>query len=102
MPDTTEIIEAITKMHNAFDGNLDKVYTEIKGCNKRVTEIETALEVKKALCKKKKEDETKQKNFWRPIVRGITLAGTIALFAIAWEYMKILWGKVKGILDLVQ
>lgn len=102
MADTPVIIKAITDMHGSFNTSLDKVYTEIKGCNKRVTDIETALEVKKALCKKKKEDEAKQKNFWRPIIRGITLTGTIALFAIAWEYMKILWEKVKDILDLVQ
>ena len=102
MPDTTKIIEAITKMHSSFDGSLDKVYTEIKGCNSRVTEIETALAIKKARCEEKKKEEIKRGNFWRPVVRGITLAGTIALFAIAWEYIKTLWGKVKDILDLIQ
>ena len=101
MADTPTIIGAITAMHTAFDKNLDKVYTEIKGCNKRVTEIETALAIKKARCEEKKKEETKRENFWRPIVRGVTLAGTLALFAIAWGYTKALWEKVKDILDLV-
>jgi hypothetical protein len=47
MPDTPAIIKAITDMHTSFDLSLDKVYVEIKNCNSRVTEIETALEVKK-------------------------------------------------------
>ena len=102
MPDTPKIIEAITKMHGSFDKSLDKVYTEIKGCNNRVTEIETALAIKRGICKEKEKREKGQKKLWQPVVRGVTLAGTIALFAIAWDYIKILWGKIKVILDLVQ
>lgn len=98
MPDTVAILKAITKMHSSFDSSLDKVYAEIKGCNIRVTEIETALAVKKALCKKKKEDEKEEqektketRSFWRSILRMLSVAGIIALCALVWGKLIALW-----------
>lgn len=101
MPDTAKIIKAITDMRESINDSFGKVYVEINGCSNRVTEIETALEVKKALCKKKKEDDKKEqdskkenRDFWKPIIRIITIAGFFALLSIAWE-------KIKAVLDLV-
>ena len=95
MPDTAKIIKAITDMHSSVNDSFEKVYVEIKGCDKRVTEIETALEVKKALCKERKEKEKVQRDFWKPAIRTITIAGILALLALA-------WAKIKAVLDLVQ
>lgn len=98
MADTTAIIKAINDMHKAFDLSLKEVYTEIKGCNSRVNEIEKALEVKRALCKKKKEDDKKDqakaketRTFWRSILRTISVAGILALCALVWKGMVALW-----------
>ncbi len=98
MPDTPVIIKAITDMHVSFNTSLDKVYTEIKGCNSRVTDIETALEVKKALCKKKKEDEKKDqekaketRTFWRSILRAVSITGILALCALIYKKMVGFW-----------
>mgnify|MGYP006959932771 CR=1 FL=1 len=64
MADTATVIEAITKMHKAFDLSLKEVYTEIKGCNSRVTELETDLAIKTGIWKAKKgrEKEKKENN----------------------------------------
>lgn len=91
MPDTPKIIEAITKMHGSFDKSLDKVYTEIKGCNKRVTDIETALAIKRGICKEKEKQEKTKKDYWIPMVRYVSLAGILALFALAWDKIVKLW-----------
>jgi hypothetical protein len=39
MPDTTKILLAIAEMHKAINLSFDKVYVEIKGCDRRVTEL---------------------------------------------------------------
>jgi hypothetical protein len=91
MPDTSIIIKAIADMHSSFIAGLDKVYIEIKASNKRVTEIETTLEIKKALCKEKKEREKTKKDYWIPIVRYVSIAGILALVALAWEKIVAFW-----------
>lgn len=91
MADTATVIKAITDMHSSFNSGLDKVYTEIKGCNKRVTEIETALAIKKGICNEREKREKTKKDYWIPIVRYVSLAGILALFALAWEKITKLW-----------
>ena len=85
-------------MHSSFDGSLDKVYTEIKGCNSRVTEIETALAIKRGICKEKekreKQDQAKTKEtrtFWRSILRAVSIAGILTLCALVWKGAVALW-----------
>lgn len=95
MSDTSEIIKAINKMHESVNDSFKRVYTEIGGCDKRVTEIEKALAIKKALYEEKKEAETDKKNLWQPAIRTISIAGFLALLALA-------WAKIKAVLDLVQ
>ena len=91
MADTPVIIKAITDMHGSFNTSLDKVYTEIKGCNSRVTEIETALAIKRGICKEKEKREKTKKDYWIPMVRYVSLAGILALFALAWDKIVKLW-----------
>lgn len=97
MPDTP-VIKAITDMHGSFIVSLDKVYIEIKGCNKRVTDIEKALAVKRGVCeekeKRKKQDQEKAKEtktFWRSILRMVSVAGILALCALVYKKMVDLW-----------
>jgi anti-sigma-K factor RskA len=99
MPDTAIIVKAITAMHSSFDESLDKVYTEIKGCNSRVTEIEIALAIKRGICKEKekreKQDQEKVKEtrtFWRSILRAVSVVGILSLCALIYERMVALWG----------
>lgn len=95
MADTAVVIKAITDMHKSFGLSLKEVYTEIKGCNSRVTELEKALAIKKAVCKEKKEREKEKKenkeikrDYWIPVVRSVSLVGIFALLALAWETIK--------------
>ena len=88
MPDTAKIIEAVNNMHKSVNQSFQKVYIEINGCNGRVTEIETTLAVKKALCKERKEKEKNKTDYWIPVVRAVNIAGILALCALAWGILK--------------
>lgn len=98
MSDTPIIIKAITDMHGSFNTSLNKVYTEIKGCNGRVTDIERVLAVKRGVCeekeKRKKQDQAKAKEtrtFWRSILRMVSVAGILALCALIYKKMVDFW-----------
>ena len=87
MADTAEIIKAVNSIHKSMDTGfttihekMDKKYNQ---CDKRLTNVETIIEVKKALCKKKKDDEKNKKDYWQPVIRAVTIAGILALLGIA-------------------
>ncbi|MEA3313038.1 MAG: hypothetical protein U9Q18_01535 [Caldisericota bacterium] len=101
MPDTATIIKALTDMHKAIDKSFNGVYERIETSNKRVTKIEKDLAVKKALCQERKESEIAKKDFWRPVIRTISVAGILALCTIAWSKLNVMWDKIKTVLDWI-
>lgn len=94
MTDTAQIIEEFNKIHESmntgFKGVYDRIDKKFNECDERVNVLETERAVRKALCKKKKEN----RNYWQFIIRAITIAGIVSLFTIAWS-------KIKAVLDLV-
>ena len=99
MVDEVTILKEITRMHEAINKSFEKVYAEIDnkfgGCDKRVSEIEKAIAIRKALCVKEKENKKEKKDYWIPILRTVNIAGILALFAIAYEKLKMLWEVVE-------
>ena len=99
MTDPTIILKEITRMHETINQSFEKVYTEIEtkfgGCDKRVSEIEKAIAIRKALCAKEKENKKEKKDYWVPILRSVNIAGILALLAIAYEKLKMLWEIVE-------
>ena len=99
MSDETVILKEIVKMHDAINKSFEKVYTEIgdkfSDCDKRVSEIERAIAIRKALCKKEKDDKKEKKDYWIPVLRAVNIAGILALLTIAWEAFKKIWGIVE-------
>ena len=83
MPDTMKIIEAVNKIQKAMDVGFITIHKKIDQQSKRLTEVETIIEVKKALCRERKEREKTKKDYWIPIIRAITIAGVLALLGIA-------------------
>ena len=87
MADTAEIIEAINNIHKSMDTGFTTIHEKIdkkfNQHNKRLTSVETIIEVKKALCRKKKEEEKNKKDYWQPVIRTITIVGILALLGIA-------------------
>jgi uncharacterized Fe-S center protein len=101
MPDTAKIIEAVNGIHKSMDAGFIIMHKKIDQHNERLTEVEAALAIKKALCKERKEVEAKaettkkdKRDYWKFIIRAVSIAGIFALASIAWE-------KIKAILDLV-
>ena len=94
MTEAELIIKAVTDMHASINASFEKVYTEINGCNNRVTEIETVMAVKKALCKEKEKNKKAKKDYWIPIVRSVNIAGILALLVLAWEKLTAIWKMV--------
>ena len=83
MPDTAKIIGAVNGIRESMDAGFIVIHKKIDQHNKRLTTVETIIEVKKALCKKKKEDEAKKRDYWLPIIRIASAAGLTALLFIA-------------------
>ena len=87
MTDTTEIIKAVNGIHESMDTGFttihEKMDKKFNQCDKRLTSVETIIEVKKALCRKKKDDEKNKKDYWQPVIRTITIVGILALLGIA-------------------
>ena len=94
MPDTAQILAALSDMSKNTTAGFTKVYDKIDerfdDCDKRVVSLETEREVKRALCDKKKET----RDYWKVTIRMVSVAGIISLVALAWE-------KIKAVLDLV-
>ena len=83
MPDTAKIIEAVNGIHESMDVGFATIHTKIDQHNKRLTNVETVIAVKKALCKKKKEEEAVKRDYWLPVIRIASAAGLTALLVIA-------------------
>lgn len=101
MPDTAKIIAAVNGIHESIDAGFTTIHKKIDQHNKRLTEVEAALAIKKALCKERKEVEKRveatkkdKRDYWKFVIRAVSIAGIFALASIAWE-------KIKAILDLV-
>lgn len=86
MPETT-YIQAINDIHKSINTGFDTVHqkidTKFNQCDKRLTSVETIIEVKKALCKKEKENAAKKRDYWLPFIRAISIVGALALLTIA-------------------
>lgn len=98
MPDTVKIVATINKGFEAMNAKIDKKFAQ---CDERLTDVETEIIVKKALCKERKKVEEKaeatkkdKRDYWKFIIRAVSIAGIFALASIAWE-------KIKAVLDLV-
>ena len=87
MTDTAEIIKAVNGIHESMDTGFttihEKMDKKFNQCDKRLTSVETIIEVKKALCRKEKDDEKNKKDYWQPVIRTITIVGILALLGIA-------------------
>jgi hypothetical protein len=81
-------------MHKAINLSFDKVYVEIKGCDRRVTEIEETLAIKKAVCKERKEKAKTKRDYWIPIIRIVNVAGILALLTLVWGKLVAIWEMV--------
>ena len=83
----TEVLRAVTGIHSSMNRGFAEIHKKIEDkfedCDERLKSVETTLAIKKALCKKRKEDEATTKDFWKPVIRGVTVAGAIALAVIA-------------------
>lgn len=94
MTDTAVIIKAVNEIHKSMNAGFGKIHEKIEKrfgeCDDRLTDVETEMKVKKALCKKEKES----RDYWRFTIRAITVAGIVSLFTIAWS-------KITALLDLV-
>lgn len=96
MTDTTQILKAIGDMNTTTNVGFEKVHKKIDKkfdqCDERLVDIETELAVKKALCKKKKEDTKEKKDYWQPIIRAVTIAGILSLLSMAFSLLSMAFG----------
>ena len=78
-----KVLEAVSNIHITMNRGFEKVYKKIDEkfdlCDDRLQKIETDIAVKNAVGKVQKESS----DFWRWIIRSVTVAGAISLMFIA-------------------
>ena len=83
--DPEKVYKALTDVNTTMAAGFKdmhlKIDSKFNNCDKRLGRVETIIAVKKAICEK----EEKKKDFWKWIVRAVTVAGIIALFGIVWK-----------------
>jgi len=77
------VLEAISNIHTAMNDGFNAVYHKIDKkftvCDERLKKVETIIAIKQALCNSQQE----AKDFWKWIIRSVSVAGIISLFYIA-------------------
>jgi len=78
-----KVLEAVNNIHATMNRSFEKVYKKIDEkfdlCDDRLQKVETDIAVKNAVNTVKKESS----DFWRWIIRSVTVAGAISLMYIA-------------------
>jgi len=78
-----KVLEAVNNIHATMNSGFEKVYKKIDEkfdlCDDRLQTVETYIAVKSAVSAVKKESS----DFWKWIIRSVTVAGVISLLAIA-------------------
>ena len=78
-----KVLEAVNNIHVTMNSGFEKVYKKIDEkfdiCDDRLQIVETDIAVKNAVRKMQKESS----DFWRWIIRSVTVAGAISLMFIA-------------------
>jgi len=78
-----QVLDAISNIHSFMNAGFNAVYTKIDQkftvCDDRLKKVETIIAIKKAMCESKKETQ----DFWKWIIRGVSISGIISLFYIA-------------------
>jgi len=78
-----QVLDAVVNLHKHMDAGFNavdiKIDDKFTGCDDRLKKVETIIAIKKALCESKKEAQ----DFWKWIIRSVSVAGIISLFYIA-------------------
>ena len=78
-----KLLEAVNTIHAAMNIGFEKVHRKIDEkfdlCDDRLQKVETDIAVKNAVGKVQKESS----DFWRWIIRSVTVAGAVSLMYIA-------------------
>ena len=81
--ESVKVFEAITdlnkNMNDGFSACYEKIDNKFDTCDRRLGRVETIIAVKKALCEK----DQKNKDYWKWIIRSLSVAGLGSLIAIA-------------------